>query len=242
MLWAYFDDSRAEDLGGECVALAGPIGSLEGWCRLLPEWQRIVTDSGMSWFHAYEWKAKEKELRDHWAELIALMNRHLIAYVGCVVPGHVAKQLEMWRREDQRGVSGNDVTAQWEREWIARERAPIGLCLAWCFALAVGVATRRPQDKVATLFAKTDKLRSAEEWIGRILVLIHDEGGRHLGPARFELDPREVVQLQVADLVAFEATAYRRVGENVRWQYQLLRSKLKVRVAETATLPDFSRL
>jgi hypothetical protein len=196
----------------------------------------------MGWFHAYEWKAKERQLSGHWAELIALMNRHLVAYVGCVVPGHLVKQLEEWRRDDQRSVKGAGITAQWEREWIARRRAPVALCLAWCFGLAVGVAARRPEERVATLFAKTGKLRGYEAWIVRILAFMREERARHLGPRQFDLDPRELVQLQVADLIAFELTAYRRVGEGIRWQYERLRPKLQVRLAQTATPPDFARL
>lgn len=242
MFWGYFDDSRGDEISGESVALGGSIASLEGWCRLLPEWERIVADSGMGWFHATDWKSQETRLHVHWKQLIALINKHLVAHVGSVVPGHIVRNLEMWRIEAQRAVNEAGPTAPWEREWIAWERSPIGLCLAWCFALAVDITARWSQDKVALFFAETAKLQGNDVMIARMISAMKENGARYLGPRIWGLDPRSLVQLQVADLVAFEVTEYRRVGEDVRWQYEALRPKLKLHIADPPTLPDFWRL
>lgn len=242
MLWAYFDDSKGQDVDGECLALAGSVGSLEGWCRLLPEWERITADSGIGWFHASEWKSKEAELRGHWEALIALMNKHLTAYVGCIVPGHRVNNCGTRRRADQRGVNRSEATAPWEREWIAWERSPIGLCLAWCIALAVETTVLRSENAVGLLFAKTDKLQGCDQMLARMLQAMKEKGALHIGPKMYDLSPRQLVQLQAADLVAFELTEYRRVGEGVRWQYTALRPKLRSHTADPPTLPDLWRL
>lgn len=258
MLRAYFDDSRrnwertplvkrtTRLLTEEVVAIGGSVGTLEGWCRLLPEWERIIKESGRKWFHGEEWNVVPPgTLDDYWSALIALMNEHLIAHVGCVVPAHAVRALgdeATDRRSRVNDVSLVEEDQRWrELESIAYEHDPITVCVSWCLAELLEQLSTRAERKIATIFADTDKLQGRESWLMKLLNTIGERSHRKFGPKSFDMSPRDLLQLQAADLVAYELTRYhsrdeRSVGDPPRWQYQLLRPKLRAHLADPARL------
>lgn len=93
------------------------------------------------------------------------------------------------------------------------------------------------QERVHLVFAATERLKAREERLSRMIETINEQPYGNFGEKDFDGEPRELPQLQVADLVAYEITAYRSVhrhrdGEGVRRQYRMLRKKLRLHVAD----------
>ncbi len=227
MLWAYFDDSRAQ----QSVALGGSVATLEGWCRLLPKWEEIIGDSHMGWFHATEWQSQAPALDEHWRRLVEVMNAHLLFHVGCTVPAHVVKSLQERKKEAQQAITPGETVAA-EQEWAAFRYDPMSVCLGHCLILALP----RQGETVSVIFAKTDKLHGRNARFSRLLEIAQSVR-EAFSPQVFDGNPRELIQLQVADLVAYELTAHGRGGPP-RWQFSLLRSKLRHHRADPPRMPN----
>ena len=236
VLQCYLDDSSATEGAGESVALGGALGTLEGWCRVVAEWEPIIRDSGMGVFHATEWRGQEHQLKEHWRQLIESMNEHLIAYVGCVVPPHAVKTLSGLKVDRREMTEPND-PAPLVHEWAAFESDPLSICLSWCMFYLSDISRTWGGGQVSLTFAKTHRLKARSNRLSAMMNLL-ERTRNDFGSTTFDGDPRTLVQLQVADLVAYELTAYRRY-EQVRWQFQLLRRKLK---RHTADSPRFANL
>lgn len=233
-LHCYFDDSSATEAAGESVALGGGVGEEAGWCRLVEEWEPIIRDSGMGWFRATEWRSQRNQLDGHWRQLIEIMDNRLIAYVGCVVPAHAVEMLKKWKADDREQEM--DVPAAWVREWAAFENDPLSVSLSWCLLYVSNITRAKRGGKASLTFAKTNRLRARSDQLAAMMAMA-EQARDDFGSKRLDGDPRALIQLQAADLVAYELTAYRRYAE-VRWQYQMLRKKLKQHVADPPRLAN----
>ena len=229
MLYAYFDDSKGIEGDGETVALGGSVAREEDWCRLLPKWEGVVRDSGMGWFHAVEWNSRGADLQKQWKTLIEIANNHVIAHIGCTVPAHAVAALRKKPHNNLQEV--NSIERIWEQEWRVFENDPMSVCLSHCISKILEI---HPGRKVALTFAKTDKLEGRHDKLSLMLDAL-DRTRDVFGPRKFDGDPRQLLQLQVADLVAYELTCYRHLGRP-RWQFQMLRSKLQHQLADPPRL------
>lgn len=234
VLQCYFDDSGATEAAGESVALGGGLGEEAGWGRLVEEWEPIIRDSGMGWFHATEWRSQENQLGGHWRQLIDIMNNRLIAYVGCVVPAHAVEMLKKWKADNREQET--DVPAAWAREWAAFETDPLSVSLSWCLLYVSEITRAKRGGKVSLTFAKTDRLQARSDRLSAMMAMV-EKARDDFGSKQLDGEPRALIQLQVADLVAYELTAYRHYPE-VRWQYQMLRKKLRQHVADPPRLAN----
>jgi hypothetical protein len=234
MMWAYFDDSYGSEQNAKkpSVALGGSIATLEDWHRLLPEWQRVVHDSGMGNFHATVWHENERDLVGYWKRLVEIANTHVSAHIGCIVPSwavHSLEKINLGRKERRRQISQR--ASKEVLEWESFEGDPLSVCLSWCLA----EASKLTQDEIHLVFAKTKGLKAREEKLTRMIEWIKHQPHGNFGKKDFDGEPKELVQLQVADLVAYELTAYRHY-DTVRDQYKMLRPKMKLHLADPPIL------
>src|SRR5262249_24096720 len=151
-------DGGADEREGRSVILGGSLAKLDAWCRLVPEWQKVVAEAGQSSFHGWQWRQHGDRLRRPWERLAELANEFCLAHIACVVPPHRVQDLEKWHREDHRAVERHNETEPWERQWIAFRHDPIAVCLSWCLVQLSAVTT----EKVNLSFAATAKLKTRE--------------------------------------------------------------------------------
>jgi hypothetical protein len=239
-LHCYLDDSVAKDAAGESVGLGGALGSDDAWTRVVEEWEPVIRDSMMGWFHATEWRCQEHQVGDHWRRLIEIMDRHLIAYVGCVVPGHAVETLKQRKAEQRAMPIPSDAEPAWVSQWSAFENDPLTVCLSWCLLKISGITRATGAGKVSLTFAKTDRLQARAgrlEAMRNMIECARDD----FELKDFNRSPRTLVQLQAADLVAYELTAYQS-GLDVREQYKMLRRKLKTHKADPPGFANLLRL
>lgn len=240
MMWAYFDESlgipSSETPERRSVVLGGSVARFEDWCRLLPKWQSIVESAGQKWFHATEWQQYEEQLKEPWERLAELANEHVIAHIGCTVPAHQADALERQRRTQHRSISRHEDDrdiASLERPWIAFMYDPLAVCLAWCLVRLSEVT----EKTIHFVFAKRDKVRAREAKFLSMLEMLEGRPWSNFGTKTFDGEPKDLIQLQVADLVAFELTSYLHRWP-VRAQYQTIRRKLRHYMADPPLLPS----
>ncbi len=233
MLWLCGDDSRATHASGR-VALGAGVATLENWCHLFPAWESVVKESAMGWFRATEWRSRETELRPYWQRLIEAMRDCHITPIGCVVEPRIVRLLPKAKAYFWRLFR----PTVWEQQWIAFHTDPLSFSLTWCIHEGLEVLRAQSEDQMAMIFSRTAKLLGRYNKFEEILSLMPRQPRMlaRIGPTTFAPSPRELSQLQVADLVAYELTAHDPNG-SPRWQYEaLLAIGLRVHVADRARL------
>lgn len=231
MLWFYGEDSRAPH-GSGSVALGGAVATLENWCHLLPAWEAVIQETSMGWFHATEWHGYEADLKPYWQRLIQIMRDNAVTPIGCVALRKIVRGLPQVK-----AIVQSQRLTRWEKEWIAFHTDPLSFCLTWCVYDGLDALREQSEDKLALIFAKTAKLAGRWEKFSEVLRAIPRRPRMLslLGPQTFNGEPRELIQLQVADLVAYELTAHR-ADAAPRWQYEALMAMRPLRVADRAHL------
>jgi len=90
---AYFDESGTHE-GSEAVVVAGYISTPDLWQNFEAKWREVLAEFGIAFFHMADFAAKKQQF-DGWPEdkrraclskLIHVVNDHVIASIGTVIP------------------------------------------------------------------------------------------------------------------------------------------------------------
>lgn len=228
MIWAYFDDSGDPgDPHDRTLTIAGGVATTDAWSRWAQDWAHLLEDFGVAWFHTVDfehlrdqfkqWSAERKE--SFRARLLSIVRRHIdqgARAVGCVVPHDYVPREERARRGTARGL--DPVAA-----WSLIEDDPWFVCLTWCIYAASRLS---PDGRIHVVFAQKSKLSGkAAEYFSDIILHAPKLESRFRG-LNFLGEPRNLLPLQMADLVAWHLRRYNsrlHGGERPREEYSVLR-------------------
>lgn len=215
-LCAFLDESGdASDPLCRAVGVAGCIVPSGARQRIQSEWCRVLEEFRVSWFHAADVEYRRKEW-EGWSKervvkfrsvLLDLMDQTSLRYVGCVV------ELSMYRAAKAAGDDAHDPYFVCYQT-CADEAARIGGQLAPGAALEITVARR------AKFVGRVQALHAA-------LLELSPHRDR-LPAAPMIATPQHLVELQIADFVAFELGRYQR-GIGVRPEFRRLRKNARFR-------------
>ncbi len=193
VLKAYCDESgHAQDLRESVVVVAGCIAPLEAWEKFEDDWKAFLDAYGVNELHMKHfahstgaftgWKEHEEKRRAFLTTAADLMRRHVVAYVGAAIYLPDFRTLP----EPVRARLGD----------------PYFACFQVCAHDAAAQTLEDPAEKVEMVFARHPEFQGgALDFYYRLQAEM--TLGERLGPISFA-DPKDVVQLQAADLVAFE--------------------------------------
>ena len=217
-LWSYFDESgHSEDPNCSVLSVGGAVSSVGGWKRLVPEWNAVLKEFSVSQLHMKEFAHSKREFvgwtedkrRAFLSRLVGLMTRDVDTYIGRV----------MDLRDDWRESPG-----------ALRERLknPYHGCFIFCVNLAMSYAKNLdPAEELNVVMAHHPEYSG---WANDVFQAMREgPDGHRLGSLSFDT-PAQLVQLQTADLVAYELQHYttdaRRKGKlGRRWALQQLLRK-----------------
>jgi len=196
-LWSYFDESGdANDPRVSVFALAGCIGSVAGWTNLVSDFVQVLSDFSVSQLHMKDFAHRKGEFAN-WPEgrrraflgrLVTLMNRDIDAYVGeaMVLP-------EEWRARPD--------------EVRKHLKDPYYGCLAYCLETLISYSAHSAGFQTVNLVLANHPEHSG--WANAVVQVAREteDGGDRLGSLSFD-NPKNMVQLQAADLVAYELQHY----------------------------------
>jgi hypothetical protein len=196
-LWSYFDESgHTEDPNVSVLALGGCISSVQGWQNLVPDWEDALRDFSVSEFHTKDFAHRRGEFKD-WPEerrrallarVVGLMNRDVDAYVGQAFP-----LPDEWRE----GPPG---------DLKARLRDPYHGCFIFCLTTTISYSAHSASRPTINVVLAHHPEHSG--WANEVFHAMREEdGGDLLGSLSFA-SPAGLIQLQTADLVAYELQHY----------------------------------
>lgn len=217
-LWSYFDESgHSEDPNVSVLSVGGAVSSVGGWKRLVPEWISVLEEFSVSQLHMRDFAHSKREFAG-WTEdkrraflsrLVEIMTRDIDAYIGRVM----------------------DLPDDWRQsplELRERLKDPYHGCFIFCVTTAMSYTKKF--DPAEQLNVVTAHHPEYSGWANDVFQAMREEpGGQRLGSLSFDT-PAELVQLQTADLVAYELRHYttenRRKGKSAeRWALQQLLTK-----------------
>ena len=175
----------------------------------------------MSWFHAAQFEACRREFKDWQGKteqrqrfrdaVAAIANRRVLGYVGSVVPPY-AQLKPLPQPENIRDAK----EIAWEYEWTRMTRDPYSVALSSCVARAIRNIARPMREKLNVILShQAGRIENAS--------LVHTAAGfmPEFEPYLGELvqgepqNPRSVLPLQLADLVAWDV--YRQRSRRGVW-------------------------
>ena len=226
-LWAYFDDSETQESSiGPAVGFAGCIATVEAWCRAKRKWDEVLERADATVFHAAEWEGNSGLYR-YWLELIDVLNKHMICHVGCVVPAHAVRALIcQMPTYPSAPRAPKDI---WGYEFERFAKNPESVAVSWCLTEVVRVGRER-SERICVVFSETDQLEEKGRRVREAMNIV-PKFQDALGKIFYKGKPRDLIQLQAADLVACELTKYRS-SHSVRAQYAALRPKSRFHTAD----------
>lgn len=194
MLVAFFDESGIHD-HSTVISVGGLIGRMREWDRLEKPWRQNLERPWLPkdlWFHAYEceegvkqFEGVDRPFRDALVNglSIALCDR-MIGYVGGAV---------------YRSAWDNIATPKLREAYGG---SPYAFCVATAMVRAADFAQKvNPGERAALVFALPDLAAK------QLAIEVHDklmgEGYPGIGALSFST-PQELIQIQAADLIAFE--------------------------------------
>ena len=194
MLVAYFDESGIHD-HSKVISVGGLIGQMREWDRLQKPWKKNLAVQKIEWFHAYECEegveqfvGLSRPLRESLVNglSIALCERHL-AYVG----GALLR--DAW-----------DSTPPGLRRGYAD--SPYAFCVSTAIIRACDFAQAIGKKERAAIVFALPKLADRELAL-RVHATLSNEDYPGIGSISFST-PQELIQLQAADLIAYESYRY----------------------------------
>lgn len=197
MLTAYFDESGIHDQS-TVISVGGLVGQTREWMALARPWREKldvlwrddIGHSRIEWFHAYEceygveqFAGLDRVFRDSLINgLSKVLTDRALAYVGG------ALYREAW-----------DLATNKMKQHYGN---PYAFCVATAIIRACDFAQEiGPQQRVAFVFA-SPKIGD-RELAARIHAQLYDDDYPGIGSLTFST-PQELIQLQAADLIAFE--------------------------------------
>jgi hypothetical protein len=193
VLRAYCDESGfSQDPAQSVVAIGGCVGTLEAWEKFDGEWKTLLREFNVSELHMKNyahsvgeftiWENNERKRRAFMGSATELMGQHIAAYIGAAIylPDFACLPSTIKQRLGD----------------------PYFVCFQVCCRSATIQTLEDPAERIDMVFSKRKGYQGkAREFFYRLQTeLVH---GEKLGGISFE-SPKDVVQLQAADLVAFE--------------------------------------
>lgn len=196
-LYSYFDESgHSKDPRVSVLAVAGCVSSVAGWTRLVPGWIDTLAEFAVSALHMKDFAHgkgefagwKEDKRRAFLARLVGLMTRDIDAYIG-----EAMSLPEEWRQRPD--------------EFRVRLADPYHGCLIYCMKTLISYSAHSANYEEVNVV-----LADHPEYSGWATEVYHaikesEDGGDRLGSLTFD-SPTGLVQLQAADLVAYELQHY----------------------------------
>lgn len=201
---AYFDDS---DNQGH-FAVGGSVAECSTWESLSIEWNEVLGEG--RWFHAKDfWSAhgqfgadagKKEALYDRLVDIIEQYRVHPFAYL---IPAEYARCKVRPPRESQPKGFVRAIKARTTR--ILDDHFCKGL--AWGYNHAAGRLKNQPPDaRLRVVVADTPSKNGFAEILYEMAKRHAKHRGRLADEITTQANPRDVVPLQVADLIAWETT------------------------------------
>lgn len=192
MLTAYLDESgHTKDPKNDVVSIAGCVASLDAWKSFVPKWKAVLHEFGVSQLHMKnfahftgEFNAwLEQRRQDFLGKLMQIMEQNIGVYVGAAV------LVSAFR----------DLTPEQQSQLVDPYFPCFQVCVYGATLQLIGEA---PEKKVNLVFAKIPKFVGLATNLYHVCSEAQDFGYR-LSSLSFA-SPFETVQLQAADLVAYE--------------------------------------
>ena len=238
MLRSYMDESgKYDDPNIVTVSVCGAVASLDQWTGFEKEWKRALDDYHVSWFHMREFAFFKGEFKG-WTEprrqeflgkLIDIMNKNIVGYLAATMS---KLNFDLLTKEQQ-SVIGND---------------PYYPCFMACVIhSAQTVLHLAPEEKVELFFADNPDFKGNAQEFWRRCKSIHapEDIRKRLGTVTLNAEPRDVLPLQAADLVAYEVNHHltemykTQQWPKERWAYNQLKEKmLFIEVFDQKTLSE----
>jgi hypothetical protein len=206
MLWHYLDESGVHAADGtlERLTLGGCVATAEAWSAFCPVWQKILDDFKIPMFHMSDFQAwkppfdflLENGERD-WPKHKELMNRALDAIID-----HASELLGFVSEPE----SGKDAFKDSYESNIAKA------------VLEASKDVWHTENPVTMVFAKHRDFKASQ--IAEYFEMWDDCPGLAFGGVA---DPKCVLPLQAADLVAYEMRCYTRKVQPVEVRYGMKR-------------------
>jgi hypothetical protein len=196
-LYSYLDESgHSKDPNVSVLAIAGYLSSVAGWKRLVPDWIDTLSAFAVSALHMKDFAHSKGEFagwnegkrRALLARLVALMLRDIDAFIG-----EAMSLPEEWRQRPE--------------ELRERLADPYHGCLIYCLKTLISYSAHSVNHEEINVV-----LADHPEYSGWATAVYHaikqdEDGGDRLGALTFD-SPTGLVQLQAADLVAYELQHY----------------------------------
>jgi hypothetical protein len=196
IITAYLDESGTSH-DTDFVSMAGLVAAQEAWETFEYQWREALERFEIPYFHMKEyapsvgccakWKGDEEKRREVLSTLIRIIDDAYAMPFGAVV------SMADYRRLSQE-----------ERDSLLD---PYYICLQDCAMFATMMANGLPPDeRVAIIFSQNKQFESRSGELWRLMKEKFDFGFR-LSTYAFS-DMKDVVQLQAADIVAYEMRGY----------------------------------
>jgi hypothetical protein len=193
VLKGYFDESGTHD-GSRAISVAGYLSTPEKWLAFEQEWQAAKDAYGLEFFHMTDFVARQEEYAD-WsdaergerlANLIAIINRNVIASVGFALP--VRDYYSIFSKTAKRYVGG-----------------PYGLAALSCFMDASkAIRSQLPDARIAYVFERGVKGKGqVMKVFDRVCDDFEVRESNRLASLTYE-DKRDFSPLEAADILAYE--------------------------------------
>lgn len=205
----YVDDSE----NGGNFAVGGCLAPIDTWQRLTIDWVGVLQDFGVCWFHAtdlwtfkneyLQWKGDLERRGDFYEKLFGLVEKHGIRPVAYVIPASEAKTSRLRRGPRQQPKGSAAIKERTKR--ILDD----GFCkgLAWAYNRAAGLLAHEPADVMLRVVVADQAGKNGfAEILYAMAKRYASNRGRMASDITTQANPRAVVPLQVADLVAWETT------------------------------------
>lgn len=193
---AYFDESGTQR-GSPIVAVAGFIAPDKQWSRFQAEWEKVLQQEGISFFHATDWENRQGQFKG-WDN-----NRRIAVYKKLI--GIIQRRITI---PVLTAVNTADYaeTKLWETVQEEFPKNPYGFCALTCMQIIAAWADQVKHDgPIAYVFE--DGAVHRTELTSSLRSILKDEVNKR----RFRFisltyaDKREFSPLQAADILAYEA-------------------------------------
>lgn len=192
LLWAYFDESGTDGRGGH-TTISGLVGPVSEWSIVGERWRSELGRAGVDWFHYVDCNGRNKHYR-HFER--GDVRPHLDKLAAAIAESRLQTVMAAYSGGWESVIKDNPERAK---------RFPTAY--SFCFELAIQRIVRCAQENwvkqpLAVIFA------DQEEYSGRALDVwkLYEYNHRWPEISHFGYsNPRQLVQLQAADMIAWES-------------------------------------
>jgi hypothetical protein len=201
-LKAYLDDSgKSNDPQHTLAAYAGYVGTTDAWTKFDPAWQAVLDRHGVPYLHMrkfahslspYEdWKGNEPRRADFLSDIVSVIEGLGLKHVG-----HVLNLADLSRFNDEHGLS------------LEAEPLALYLCLLEFEEFYGGGCAEFIIDRVDKPYSL---IGAVHELAKHEMRIEHPVGAHiHLHPIPDFLTFKDVLPIQAADFIAYEALKFSR--------------------------------